>query len=160
MTIANASSDLKNRESMTQLGDSNKSQYRAAFTFRPNEHKIVTLGKIRKKYGLFTREEQRKIILNTLNFYEDRHIATYDDVMFEYTDSADLRLCHVHCTFHVPFDNLKIFINHNDLVNKRYSVPAYQAVHHFPVNDDIQYQKWKGYISKIIHPQSIWTAGI
>ena len=160
-TNANATSEsIDSSESIIQLGDLNRGHYRAAFTFRPNEHKVVTLGKERKKYHLYSRDDQQKIILNTLNFFEDRIHCVYDDVHFEQTDVVEMRLTHVHCTFFVPMERLKEFINHCDLIDKRYSVPKYKAVHHFPVNDDSCYQKWCKYISKIIHAQSVWTAGI
>jgi len=151
-------------ESMTNMeskyGDTfNGTFYRIALTVRPCEHKVVTLGKRRQKYGAYTRLEQVEILKN-IDTYARKAGYEFMSQTYEFTDLQEMRLAHLHCIVSVHKQNIDEWVEYVEMLNGRYGVSKYKAVHDFPINQDEDMYRWKEYMKKIIHPLSVWTAGI
>ncbi len=124
-TIANASNIVRVQ---TILGDHEYS-HKYAVTFRPCEHKIVTLNNIRKKYGSYTISQQREILQNCLYHLELKGLKCHD-IFFEETDIATLNKRTVHFHAKIYFNELGTYytlVEHTTLLNSRYGPKSYKA---------------------------------
>lgn len=133
--------------------------YSYAVTFRPCEHKIVTLGTIRKKYGSFTLDQQKDILQNVINHCKQKGIILVD-INFETTKTM-----HFHCFLYFNESATQYALEeHSKLLNKRYGPETYKAFDFretFKNVDSQGHKSWHDYITKShVHPISEWCCGI
>jgi len=146
------------------MGDHNSAVYNYAITFRPCEHKFVTLHTARKKYGLYDLVAQREILENVIYFASLKGLK-FTNIHFEQTELQNKKLLHFHCE--LKFNELGTYYVLKDyavMLNNRYGPKTYSAFDYREQFDNVcskGYASWQDYITKmIVHPQDVWTAGI
>lgn len=135
--------------------------YTYGITFRPNEHKLVSLGSKRKKYGSFSLDEQKEILQNTIFHMSLRGVNLYD-INFETTKLKENESIHFHAIFQCKEGgSVQNLIAHSDLLNTRYGPKTYKAFDYKLLSDEEALDRWIEYIHKDIqHPQLTWCCGI
>lgn len=140
----------------------NRGEFVHGITFRPCENKVVTLDGKRKQYKAYSIEEQKKILLNTVNYWNALAGLIFEDINFEQTKVQGVDLVHFHC-FLVCKEKASRFtlLEAEGRINKLYGPKTYKAFQTDLLDTKQMIFHWMKYIMKDIkHPINVWCCGI